>query len=110
MPRDISGSSNQRRHTKELRVETNHNFLQTGGQPVSDRMRELLARAAPDRVYESRSQGQGIDEIRQRLEGMEWLLREVREQELAGRTTQLETVPGQIDERSRRPPGCPELL
>src|SRR3954464_4063274 len=92
-----------RRHTKEHRVETNHNFLQTGGQPVSDRMRELLARAAQDHVYESRSQGQVLDEIRQRLEGMEWLLREVRERELTGLTSQLETVRGQIDELSGKP-------
>src|SRR5215207_9667426 len=104
MPRAIRGLQTSARHTKELRVETNHNFLQTGGQPVSDRMRELLARAAQDHVYESRSQGQVLDEIRQRLEGMEWLLREVRERELTGLTSQLETVRGQIDELSGKPP------
>src|SRR3954453_11364306 len=92
------------------RVDTNHNFLQTGGQPVSDRMRELLARAAQDHVYESRSQGQVLDEIRQRLEGMEWLLREVRERELTGLTSQLETVRGQIDELSGKPPEWAEGL
>ncbi|HEX6472580.1 MAG TPA: hypothetical protein VF069_26045 [Streptosporangiaceae bacterium] len=66
-------------------METNHNFLHAAGQPVSDRMRELLARAAQDHVYEQRSQGHVLDEIRQRLEGMEWLLREVRERELPGK-------------------------
>jgi archaellum component FlaC len=91
-------------------VETNHNFLTAGGQPVSDRMRELLARAAQDHVYEQRSQGQILDEIRQRLEGMEWLLREVRERELTGLTGQLETVRGQVDELVGKPPEWAEGL
>src|SRR3569833_38539 len=86
------------------RVDTNHNFLQTGGQPVSDRMRELLARAAQDHVYEQRSTGQVLDEIHQRLEGIEWLLREVRERELSGLTTQLDSVRGQVAELYGKPP------
>jgi chromosome segregation ATPase len=92
------------------RVDTNHNFLQTGGQPVSDRMRELLARAAQDHVYEQRSTGQVLDEIHQRLEGIEWLLREVRERELTGLTTQLDTVRGQVDELYGKPPEWAEGL
>jgi chromosome segregation ATPase len=92
------------------RVNTNHNFLQTGGQPVSDRMRELLARAAQDHVYEQRSTGQVLDEIHQRLEGIEWLLREVRERELTGLTTQLDTVRGQVDELYGKPPEWAEGL
>ncbi|GAA2450502.1 hypothetical protein GCM10010191_80570 [Actinomadura vinacea] len=91
-------------------METNHNFLQTGGQPVSDRMRELLARAAQDHVYEQRSQGQILDEIRQRLEGMEWLLREVREGGLGGLTGQLDGVRGQVEELFGRPPEWAEGL
>ena len=91
-------------------METNHNFLQTGGQPVSDRMRELLARAAQDHVYESRSQGQVLDEIRQRLEGMEWLLREVRERELGSLAGQLDGVRGRMDELTGRPPEWAEGL
>jgi chromosome segregation ATPase len=91
-------------------VETNHNFLHAGSQPVSDRMRELLARAAQDHVYEQRSQGQILDEIRQRLEGMEWLLREVRERELSGLTGQLESVRGQVDELAGKPPEWAESL
>jgi chromosome segregation ATPase len=91
-------------------VDTNHNFLQTGGQPVSDRMRELLARAAQDHVYEQRSTGQLLDEIHQRLEGIEWLLREVRERELTGLTTQLDTVRGQVDELFGKPPEWAEGL
>src|SRR5690606_4342310 len=61
----LPSTISSRRHTKVHRVETNHNFRQTGGQPVSDRMRELLAGAAQDHVYEQRSQGQFLDEIRQ---------------------------------------------
>src|SRR4051794_6914239 len=97
---------------KEHSVEhSSHNLLQAGSQTaISDRMRELLARAAQDHVYESRSQGQVLDEIRQRLEGMEWLLREVRERELTGLTSQLETVRGQIDELSGKPPEWAEGL
>ena len=91
-------------------MDTNHNFLQTGGQPVSDRMRELLARAAQDHVYEQRSTGQLLDEIHQRLEGIEWLLREVRERELSGLTTQLDTVRGQVDELCGKPPEWAEGL
>jgi chromosome segregation ATPase len=91
-------------------VDTNHNFLQTGGQPVSDRMRELLARAAQDHVYEQRSTGQVLDEIHQRLEGIEWLLREVRERELSGLTTQLDSVRGQVDELYGKPPEWAEGL
>jgi chromosome segregation ATPase len=92
------------------RVDTDHNFLQTGGQPVSDRMRELLARAAQDHVYEQRSTGQLLDEVHQRLEGIEWLLREVRERELSGLTAQLDTVRGQVDELCGKPPEWAEGL
>jgi archaellum component FlaC len=91
-------------------VETNHNFLQSPGQPVSDRMRELLARAAQDHVYEQRSTGQLLDEIHQRLEAIEWLLREVREREFGGLTGQLDTVRVQIDELCGKPPEWAEGL
>ncbi|WP_252785750.1 coiled-coil domain-containing protein [Actinoallomurus rhizosphaericola] len=73
-------------------------------------MRELLARAAQDHVYEQRSTGQLLDEIHQRLEGIEWLLREVRERELTGLTTQLDTVRGQVDELCGKPPEWAEGL
>jgi chromosome segregation ATPase len=91
-------------------LETNHNFLQSPGQPVSDRMRELLALAAQDHVYEQRSSGQILDEIRQRLEAIEWLLREVREREFGGLTGQLDTVRVQIDELCGKPPEWAEGL
>ncbi|MEV4220320.1 hypothetical protein [Nonomuraea sp. NPDC049725] len=86
-------------------------LLQAGGQTaISDRMRELLARAAQDHVYEQRTQGAVLDEIRQRLEGMEWLLREVRERELGGLSGTLETVSGRLDDIAAKPPMWAEGL
>ncbi len=77
---------------------SNHTLLSAGSQTaVSDRMRELLARAAQDHVYEQRTQGAVLDEIRQRLEGMEWLLREVRERELGTLSGTLEVLCGRLD-------------
>ncbi|MEV4894515.1 hypothetical protein AB0K48_34540, partial [Nonomuraea sp. NPDC055795] len=91
---------------------SNHTtLLQAGGQTaISDRMRELLARAAQDHVYEQRTQGAVLDEIRQRLEGMEWLLREVRERELGGLSGTLESVSGRLDDISTKPPVWAEGL
>jgi chromosome segregation ATPase len=80
-------------------------LLHAGGQTgISDRMRELLARAAQDHVYEQRTQGAALEEIRQRLEGMEWLLRELRERELGGLSGSLESVSGRLDDIRSRPP------
>ncbi|WP_248965001.1 hypothetical protein [Sphaerisporangium perillae] len=90
---------------------SNHALLQAGSQTaISDRMRELLARAAQDHVYEQRTQGAVLDEIRQRLEGMEWLLREVRERELGGLSGALEGVNGRLGELATRPPAWAEGL
>ncbi|MEV8633120.1 hypothetical protein AB0395_15815 [Streptosporangium sp. NPDC051023] len=90
---------------------SDHTLLQAGSQTaISDRMRELLARAAQDHVYEQRSQDAVLDEIRRRLEGMEWLLREVRERELGGLSGTLESVNGRLDDISARPPEWAEGL
>ncbi|MFG1941751.1 hypothetical protein [Nonomuraea sp. NPDC048826] len=91
---------------------SNHTtLLQAGGQTaISERMRELLARAAQDHVYEQRTQGAVLDEIRQRLEGMEWLLREVRERELGGLSGTLATVSGRLDDIAAKPPMWAEGL
>ncbi|GAA0387153.1 hypothetical protein Acor_25160 [Acrocarpospora corrugata] len=90
---------------------SNHTLLQAGSQAaISDRMRELLARAAQDHVYEQRTQGAVLDEIRQRLEGMEWLLREVRERELGGLSGTMEAVNGRLDDITNRPPSWAEGL
>ncbi|POM25330.1 Chromosome partition protein Smc [Actinomadura rubteroloni] len=83
-------------------METDHAVPRTAGQPVTDRMRELLARTARDQVYEQRSHGQVLDEFRQRLEGMEWLLREVRDRELAALAAQIEDGIGRVDEAAQR--------
>ena len=51
--------------------QTNHNFLNGGGQAgISDRMRELLSRAAQEHLSEQKSQGAITEEMRQRLEGL----------------------------------------
>jgi len=90
---------------------SSHNLLQAGSQTaISDRMRELLARAAQDHVYEQRTQGAVLDEIRQRLEGMEWLLREVRERELGGLGVALEAITQRLDDMTVRPPAWAEGL
>ncbi|WP_161627944.1 MULTISPECIES: hypothetical protein [Microbispora] len=90
---------------------SSHNLLQAGSQTaISDRMRELLARAAQDHVYEQRTQGAVLDEIRQRLEGMEWLLREVRERELGGLGMTLEVITQRLDDMTVRPPAWAEGL
>ncbi|MBE3013727.1 hypothetical protein IL992_31775 [Microbispora sp. NEAU-D428] len=90
---------------------SSHNLLQAGSQTaISDRMRELLARAAQDHVYEQRTQGAVLDEIRQRLEGMEWLLREVRERELGGLGVALEAITQRLDDMAVRPPAWAEGL
>ncbi|MEU8173070.1 hypothetical protein AB0C14_09345 [Microbispora hainanensis] len=90
---------------------SSHNLLQAGSQTaISDRMRELLARAAQDHVYEQRTQGAVLDEIRQRLEGMEWLLREVRERELGGLGVALEAITQRLDDMAVRPPTWAEGL
>src|SRR5690606_18289059 len=102
-----------RRQRRSLSVDhSNHTtLLQAGGQTaISERMRELLARAAQDHVYEQRTQGAVLDEIRQRLEGMEWLLREVRERELGGLSGTLETVSGRHDDIAVKPPMWAEGL
>ncbi|MEU7936314.1 hypothetical protein [Microbispora bryophytorum] len=90
---------------------SSHNLLQAGSQTaISDRMRELLARAAQDHVYEQRTQGAVLDEIRQRLEGMEWLLREVRERELGGLGMAIEVITQRLDDMTVRPPAWAEGL
>jgi hypothetical protein len=51
----------------------NHILLR-GNQPgVADRMRELLARTVQDHVADQRSNAGALEEIRQRMEGLEWL-------------------------------------
>ncbi|MQA93515.1 MAG: hypothetical protein GEV11_02345 [Streptosporangiales bacterium] len=90
---------------------TNHEFLPPGGQTgISDRMRDLLARAAQDHVVEQSSQGAVTEELRQRLEGMEWLLRELREREIGGLARSTERLAARLEELSTKPPAWAETL
>lgn len=90
---------------------TNHEFLPQGGQTgISDRMRDLLARAAQDHVVEQNYQGAASEELRQRLEGMEWLLRELREREIGGLTQATELLAARLDELATKPPAWAERL
>ena len=85
--------------------QTNHNFLNGGGQAgISDRMRDLLSQAAQEHTSEQKSQGAVNEEMRQRLEGMEWLLRELREHELTALAESVTTVQGRVDDFLARPP------
>ena len=60
----------------------NHILLR-GNQPAAaDRMRELLARTVQDHVADSRSNAGALEDIRQRMEGLEWLVNELRQREL----------------------------
>ena len=74
----------------------NHILLR-GNQPAAaDRMRELLARTVQDHFADQRSNTGAIDDIRQRMEGLEWLVNEVRERELPGMTAQLDGLARQL--------------
>src|SRR6266481_6284218 len=58
----------------------NHILLR-GNQPAAaDRMRELLARTVQDQFADQRSNAGAIDDVRQRMEGLEWLGKVVRAQ------------------------------
>src|SRR5690242_2481163 len=69
-----------------------------GNQPAADRMRELLARTVQDQFTDQRSNAGALEDIRQRMEGLEWLVKEVREREVPGMTTQLEELTRRLDE------------
>ena len=67
----------------------NH-LLMRGSQPgPADRMRDLLARTVQDHVTDQRSHASALEEIRKHLEGLEWLVKEVREHELTDLAGQL---------------------
>lgn len=89
----------------------NHILLR-GSQPgaVPDRMRELLARTVQDHVADQRSNAGALEDIRQRMEGLEWLVKEVREREIPTLTSQLDGLVGHLDDAAQRPPGWAESL
>jgi hypothetical protein len=72
----------------------NHITLGGSHQPgAADRMRELLARTGQDHVADQRSNAGALEDIRQRMEGLEWLVKEVREREIRGVTAPVGRVP-----------------
>ncbi len=88
----------------------NHILLR-GNQPgAADRMRELLARTVQDHVADQRSNAGALEEIRQRLEGLEWLVKEVREREIPGMTDRLDGLARHLDESTQKPPQWAESL
>src|SRR5260370_380719 len=88
----------------------NHILLR-GTQPgAADRMRELLARTVQDHVTDQRSNAGALEDIRQRMEGLEWLVKEVREREVPGMTARLDGLAQHLDETTQRPPQWAESL
>jgi len=58
---------------------TNHFLLRGNQTGAADRMRELLARTVQDQIADQRSAAGALEDISQRLEGLEWLVKEARE-------------------------------
>ena len=88
----------------------NHILLR-GNQPgAADRMRELLARTVQDHVADQRSNADALEDIRQRMEGLEWLAKELREREIPGMTDRLDGLTRHLDETTQKPPQWAESL
>jgi chromosome segregation ATPase len=88
----------------------NHILLR-GNQPgAADRMRELLARAVQDHVADQQSNAGALEDIRRRIEGLEWLAKEIREREIPGMTARLDSLACHMTEAAARPPQWAESL
>src|ERR1700720_1026127 len=89
----------------------NHILLR-GNQPAAaDRMRELLARTVQDHFADQRSNAGALEDIRQRMEGLEWLITEVREREMPGLASRLlDGLAGHLEQAAQQPPGWAETL
>src|SRR3984885_14749710 len=88
----------------------NHILLR-GNQPgAADRMRELLARTVQDHVADQRSNADALEDIRQRMEGLEWLVKEVREREMPGLAARLDGLAGHLDQAAAKPPAAGQPL
>jgi chromosome segregation ATPase len=88
----------------------NHILLR-GNQPgAADRMRELLARTVQDHVADQQSNAGALEDIRQRIEGLEWLAKEIREREIPGMTARLDSLACHMTEAAARPPQWAESL
>src|SRR6266568_2410106 len=88
----------------------NHVLLR-GNQPgAADRMRELLARTVQDHVADQRSSAGALEDIRQRMEGLEWLVNEVRQREIPGMTARLDGLAHHLNEGTQKAPLWAESL
>ena len=88
----------------------NH-ILLNGNQPgATDRMRELLARTVQDHLADQRSNTRALEDIRQRMEGLEWLVKEVREREVPGMTARLDSLSKYLEDARSKPPEWAESL
>lgn len=90
--------------------EGNHGFGYPEGPAISDRMRDLLARAARDQADEQRTHAAVLEEIRKRMEGLEWLVQRIREHEIGGIAKELGAVRAQVETIGARPPQWAETL
>src|ERR1700683_1550212 len=88
----------------------NHILLR-GNQPgAADRMRELLARTVQDHVSDARSNSGVLEDIRQRMEGREGLVKEVREREVPDLATRFDGLAAHFDQAAHKPPAWAESL
>lgn len=88
----------------------NHILLR-GNQPgAADRMRELLARTVQDHVAYQQSNAGALEDIWRRIEGLEWLAKEIREREIPGMTARLDSLACHMTEAAARPPQWAESL
>jgi len=88
----------------------NHILLRGNSGGAADRMRELLARTVQDHVADQRSNAGALEDIRQRLEGLERLVKEVREREVPGLAARLDGLPRNLEQAVQRPPPWAESL
>src|SRR5260370_39538416 len=88
----------------------NHILLRGTKRGAADRMRELLARTVQDHVADQRSNAGVLEDIRQRMEGLEWLVKEVREREVPGMTARLDGLAQHLDQATQKPPEWAESL
>jgi len=88
----------------------NHILLHANQPGAADRMRELLARTVQDHIADQQSNAWALDDIRQRMEGLEWLVKEMREREVPAMTARLDSLTQQLDEAMSKPPQWAESL
>src|ERR1700731_2239875 len=88
----------------------NHILLRGNQAGAADRMRELLARTVQDHVADQRSNAGALEGIRQRMEGLGWLVKEIREREMPGLAARLDGLTGHLDQAAAKPPGWAETL